>query len=218
MRPNTDNSKSARGSQRPKDAKLVERREDEILNAAASVFAQYGYREADVEVIADAIGVGKGTVYRYFPTKQTLFFASVDRVMQNLEKRLRERAYPVEDPVRRMEATIREYLAFFDENPEFIELLMLERAEFKGREKPTYFRYQEENLPYWENTIKELMAAGRIREMPVWRILDVVSDLLYGVIFTDLFSGREKSFEEQAQDIVDVVFHGILSESEVRKK
>ena len=47
--------------------------------------------------------------------------------------------------------------------------------------------------------------------------VDVVSDLLYGVIFTNLFSGRDKSFEEQAKDITDVVFRGILNEEERKR-
>ena len=50
--------------------------------------------------------------------------------------------------------------------------------------------------------------------MPVERITDVMSDLLYGTMFTNFLTDRKKPFREQAQDILDVAFHGILSDSE----
>ncbi len=50
--------------------------------------------------------------------------------------------------------------------------------------------------------------------MPVVRITDVIGNLLYGTIFTNYFRGSSKSVDEQTQDIVDVVFQGILTDGE----
>ena len=69
---------------RPKDPDLEARRHTEILDAATKVFAADGYADADVQVVADALGVGKGTIYRYFPTKQELFLSAVDRGLDSL--------------------------------------------------------------------------------------------------------------------------------------
>ena len=54
------------------------RRQEEILEAAATLFAECGYSDADTQTLADRLGVGKGTIYRYFPSKQELFLAAVD--------------------------------------------------------------------------------------------------------------------------------------------
>jgi hypothetical protein len=61
---------------------------------------------------------------------------------------------------------------------------------------------------------RTLIGEGRIRDIPVERITDVISDLVYGTMFTNYFTGPRKSFEEQAQDILDIVFFGILSDRE----
>ena len=58
---------------RPKDEGLAARRCKEILDVAARLFAARGYQNTDVQVVADELGVGKGTVYRYFPSKRELF-------------------------------------------------------------------------------------------------------------------------------------------------
>ncbi len=44
-----------------------------ILDAALATFAAKGFASARIEDIAKAAGVGKGTVYLYFPDKESLF-------------------------------------------------------------------------------------------------------------------------------------------------
>jgi AcrR family transcriptional regulator len=57
-------------AQRPLRAD-ARRNRDKVVAAAAAAFAQSGL-EAQVEDIARRAGVGVGTVYRHFPTKETL--------------------------------------------------------------------------------------------------------------------------------------------------
>ena len=46
-----------------------------IIEAAAQIFAQKGYARASVADIALKAGIGKGTIYEYFKSKEDLFFA-----------------------------------------------------------------------------------------------------------------------------------------------
>src|SRR5262249_57454593 len=61
---------------RPQDPARRERRREEILEAAARLFAEHGYSETDTQGLADLLQVGKGTLYRYFRTKRELFLAA----------------------------------------------------------------------------------------------------------------------------------------------
>ncbi len=70
---------------RPIDEELQARRRVEILTASTEVFAARGFAATDVQEIANRIGVGKGTVYRYFPSKEELFLAAVDNGMKQLK-------------------------------------------------------------------------------------------------------------------------------------
>ena len=92
------------------------------------------------------------------------------------------------------------------------------RAQFKDRKKPTYFEHREANVERWRDVYRNLIAEGRVRDMPVERITDVFSDLVYGTMFTNYFTGPRQPVEAQAQDILDIMFHGILSESEARRQ
>jgi AcrR family transcriptional regulator len=190
---------------------------EQILDAAAPLFARHGYVGTDTQLLIEKLGVGKGTLYRYFPSKEELFLATVDRVMRRLMNEIDACMDEAADPLEQLAVAIRRYLAFFAENPDFVELLIQERATFKDRKTPTYFQYREANLGKWQALYRGLIEQGRIRDMSVEHITDVMSGALYGTMFTNYFTGRHKPFEEQASIILDVVFHGILSDSERKR-
>ena len=60
---------------------------ERLLDAAAEVFAERGYRAASVEDIAAAAGVTKGAVYWNFDSKEDVFFALIE---ERVDRRARE--------------------------------------------------------------------------------------------------------------------------------
>jgi AcrR family transcriptional regulator len=189
-------------------------RREAILDAATRLFAEFGFNDADTQELAERLGVGKGTVYRCFPSKRDLFLASVDRVIGLLHECIEESRDGVSDPLVIIVRAIRAYLDFFSDHPEYVELIIQERALFRDRKTPTYFEHRYRHAEYWRNLYRDLIATGRVRPMSVDRIRDVFSQLLYGTMFTNYFAGQQKTSEEQASEIIDIVFHGILGEEE----
>jgi AcrR family transcriptional regulator len=203
---------------RKADPALAQRRREEILDAAARLFAQRGYSETDTQVLIDKLGVGKGTLYRYFPSKRELFLATADRVMRRLRAYVDEALAKVTDPFERVDAAVRAFLRFCSDHPEFVELLVQERAQFKDRKKPTYFLHREAHVQRWQDFYRTLIGEGRIRDISAEQITDVVGMLLYGCLFTNYFHAIERRPEDQADAILDILFHGILSRRERRQR
>ncbi|MBZ0254220.1 MAG: TetR/AcrR family transcriptional regulator, partial [Candidatus Methylomirabilis sp.] len=196
----------------PRDEAAGERRREEILAAAARVFADRGFPGTDVGEIAEGAGVAKGTVYRYFESKQALFLAAVDRGLRLLRAELDAIAGDERvDLLARATQGVRAYFGFFDEHPEFVELLILERAEFKDRVKPTYFEHRDAALGPWKALLRRLIAAGVIRAVDVDRAADLMTNLLYGTLFTNHFNGRRLPLEEETQGLIDFCLNGLLA-------
>jgi AcrR family transcriptional regulator len=186
-----------------------------IVEAAARIFAEAGYDDAEMERVAAETGIAKGTLYLYFDGKRELFFACVDEGMRQLQGVLRAAAETDEDPFARIARGIRGYLTFFDANPHYAELLIQERAIFKDRKTPTYFEYRKSNLGPWRELYSQLAAAGRIRaDLPVERILETVGSLLYGAMFITHFTGRSVPLDEQYKYLLDIILFGILTPPE----
>jgi AcrR family transcriptional regulator len=201
----------------PCDEDALAARREEILTQAARLFAEHGYDNTDTTLLAETVGVGKGTVYKYFPSKRELFLAAADRVMRMQREQIEGRVAHIEDPLVRIATAIREFLQFFSDRPEFVELLIQERALFKDRKRSTFMEHRATNVERWRHIYAGLIVDGRVRNVPVDRITDVIGNLLYGTIFTNYFSGQMKSVDKQSTDIIDIVFRGILSPDELKR-
>ncbi|PHN50236.1 TetR/AcrR family transcriptional regulator [Pseudomonas amygdali] len=58
----------------------TEARREAIIDAAASVFLEMGYKRASMNEVTKRMGGSKATIYSYFPSKEELFIAVVNRV------------------------------------------------------------------------------------------------------------------------------------------
>ncbi len=67
---------------------LQDAKRREILAAAAAVFADKGFHAALMDEVAARAGIGKGTIYRYFASKQELFFSILDSGGEELQAAL----------------------------------------------------------------------------------------------------------------------------------
>ncbi len=192
-----------------------EERRQAIIDVAARLFAELGYTACEMERVAAELGIAKGTLYLYFSSKETLFYACVDAGMRQMQSVVLAAADEATDLIDRLSRGIRAYLQFFEDHPEHVELLIQERANFKSRSRPTYFEYREQNRQKWRPVHEEMIASGRYRtDIPVERIMDAIGNLLYGTMFTNHFVGRAVSLNEQYQSLLEILMRGLLSEEE----
>ena len=78
----------------------VLRRADEIVDAAASVFAARGFHGTSTQAIADVLGMRQASLYYYFPSKeaalQLVCEKGVDGFMESAEAIVAEDAAPID--------------------------------------------------------------------------------------------------------------------------
>ncbi|MGL6195534.1 MAG: TetR/AcrR family transcriptional regulator [Thermoguttaceae bacterium] len=103
-----------------------------ILKAASLVFANSGYQRADVQEIADIAGVSNGTVYRYFYTKEYLFWAVSIWSGESLYKQLMQVVESDLDNIMKLKRLGDTWKSFFFEHTEIIELFAWQRVLNQG--------------------------------------------------------------------------------------
>lgn len=64
-----------------------ETRREQILDGARRCFGQFGYEGATVKRLEEAIGLSRGAIFNYFPTKEDLFLELFRRDNQHLSQR-----------------------------------------------------------------------------------------------------------------------------------
>ena len=64
------------------DEQMREATRRRIMREAASEFARLGFDQANINVIAEQSGIGKGTIYLYFESKRDLFLSMLRSIAQ----------------------------------------------------------------------------------------------------------------------------------------
>src|SRR5512136_2136197 len=75
---------------------------DLILDAVDALLAKYGYGKMTVDDVARQVGIGKGTIYLHFRSKEELVLAHIDRIAEAVVGKLQEQATSSEAIDRRL--------------------------------------------------------------------------------------------------------------------
>jgi AcrR family transcriptional regulator len=91
----------------------TEAKERAILDSAAKVFATKPFHGVLIDEIAADAGIGKGTIYRYFETKDDLYFATTLYILDELAGLLSKDLAPEQSSACRLERIAIECLRFY---------------------------------------------------------------------------------------------------------
>jgi AcrR family transcriptional regulator len=86
-------------------------REDEVVAAAAALFAERGYAATSIRDIGERVGLLGGSLYHYIKSKDALFVRIHDAALQAAEDRIRVAIEGVEEPAARLATACRVLLA-----------------------------------------------------------------------------------------------------------
>jgi len=182
-----------------------------MLDAAVEVFAANGFAQTDVQVIADRVGVGKGTIYRHFGNKEALFLAAVGHARDQLTAAVDANLDPELEPLAQLRRCMTSILEFFDRHPAIVELLIAERSHSRDRRRSLFFEHDEARKREWGERLQAMIDAGTIRALPVPQIQDTISRFVFGAMFFNYFEGNRKPIAPQSEAMFDMLFHGLLA-------
>jgi AcrR family transcriptional regulator len=100
-----------------------------ILDAAEGLFAERGYEAATMAEIASAAGLSAGTPAYYYTSKEELYRAVLGRAFAEMADLVRSRKLGQGDPVTAIGDTVRTYIAYLAERPQFVRLVVRECLE-----------------------------------------------------------------------------------------
>ncbi|MCM8569429.1 TetR/AcrR family transcriptional regulator [Gramella jeungdoensis] len=73
--------------------------EEKILNTAAEMFLDYGFKSVTMDDIAERLGMSKKTIYNHYPTKTKLVHAAATHIFQTIQKGINEIRSIENDPL-----------------------------------------------------------------------------------------------------------------------
>ena len=197
----------------------VETKQREILDTALEVFARDGFRNTDVQIIADLAGVGKGTVYRHFGNKEQLFLATSRYCTEMLREYVEQKVLTGQDVSDlEQQGNLPELLRkialacaeFYQSHPQTVEMMIIERAEFRETVYPTHLIFREESRDRFDALIRSGMERGELRTGNVQEVSDTFGDLIHGCVVNGCLGGGKKQLVDRVQQAVELLLTGMV--------
>lgn len=134
-----------------------------ILEAAVRLFTTKDYHEVLMDEVADQAGVGKGTVYRYFPTKEALFLELVHLAVDRASEVIRAGISNPEPALKRLRKAVAMTLEYFRLNEPFLAILYHDKVFRCCKERRDIDNKRAELRGFFARLLAEGMADGSVR-------------------------------------------------------
>lgn len=185
----------------------------QILDAAFEEFVANGFTATRVEDIADRIGVTKGTIYVYFPTKEELFSAMIDHISIPLEELLRDSGELRGTCAERLRALL---LLFYERvsddrhTRELIRFVIAEGSRFPHVIEAHHDELIDPLFTLTQSLLDEGVANGEFRNAPAALAPVIVAPIIAMTIEVLLFGRRRNpDLPSYIQAHLDLVMHGL---------
>lgn len=186
---------------------------DAILDATDDFLARFGYKKMTIDDLAQAVGIGKGSIYLHFGSKEEIALTHVDRIVERLKSQLKiiaAKKTPPESRLRRM--LLARVLQRFDSVQHYTQslddILSAIRPKLLARRK-TYFEDEAEIFAtvVEEGQLKKIFQSGNAAEIAETFLLATNSLLPLSLTTQEL--GRREDIEAKTLRIADLLLKGI---------
>jgi AcrR family transcriptional regulator len=142
-----------------------------IIRAAADLFSEKDFHDATVEEVADLAGVGKGTVYLYFPSKENLFVEVIKNGVLQLVDEVEQGLRGIDDTSDKIRRLIEIDLEFVKKHESFYRTFARGEVQIRSllTEDPAMqFELLSHHLDLITEIIQEGVDKGRFRQIDTY--------------------------------------------------
>lgn len=183
---------------------------ERILDAALEVFSEKGFHLATVDDIAERADVGKGTLYRYFANKETLFSELVRLRLEELERTAVAIWDERDDVLTMISKYLRVYFEFFDKNQHLYRVIVQERPDVSDQVQDFYLKKVMRKTPHLKRKIYEATQQGALKDVDFQTVFYGVMGFVHGVIQKWLARECSYSLVEELPGVVEVLYYGFV--------
>jgi AcrR family transcriptional regulator len=131
-------------------------RRDELLAAAARLFAQRGYHSVGVDDVAAAVGIAGPSIYHHFATKLDLIVAVVTESANRLLDGTARALAGAHDDTEALHALLGAYTAFSLTNGDLLDVLITEVPHLPEPHRTSFRQRQRHYLDQWLEVLTRL--------------------------------------------------------------
>ena len=198
-----------------KTTTAAESREEVILDAADLLLARYGYKKMTVDDLAREAGIGKGTVYLHFKSKEDVVLSHVDRIVRRSLERQQGIIESDDAPAEKLRQMLLLRVMFrFDSVQHYTESISELLRDLRTPLLERRQRWFEEEAKAFASVVREGQRAGAFRghdALPAARSLVSATNSLLPFSLSTQELGKRHEVEQAASRIAELLLHGLVA-------
>ncbi len=194
------------------------RRQEQILEGAMQLFAQKGFRGTTTREIAQSLDISEALMFKYFPTKEALYRAIIQKRMEGSEENFFPKEAVLAKDDRKVFRSIASYL--FRKNtkdPNFMRLILYSALEGYDLSKIFFENHAMENTRLLSGYIRQRIKDKAFKKVPPMLVARVfIGMIIQYVEFQEIYGMKDflPFSEKKVVDIcVDTLLNGLKERS-----
>lgn len=203
-----------------KDERLVQRRRDQMIKGAVSLFKEKGFHRTTTREIAKAAGFSIGTLYEYIRTKEDVLYLVCDSIYDHVSERLQHDLEDKQGTLNSLRHGVADYFRVIDEMQDEVLVMYQEAKSLTKDALPYVLKKENEMAAMFEKLITLCVENGE---------LNLTENQIRILSHTIIVEGQMWSFrrwslqklfslEEYIELQTEYLFSGINGLSQAQKK
>lgn len=188
-------------------SKKYESNRAEILRISAELFAKSGYHGTGMSDLGVAVGLGRGALYHYIGSKETILYEISSRQVAEMNAVAAELALTETDPERRLRGLARALMRNIAEHRAEWTVFFREYHALTGDRRDRVIAARERYEAHWRDALDQSVREGRFHPLPPLMVKGLLGMFNYSYLW--LTTDGPRSPEQIADDFLDTVIVGM---------
>jgi len=186
-----------------------------IIEAAIKVFARDGLEKGKIANIAQEAGIGKGTVYEYFRSKDDIFKAIEESVFKNFNIVFEGLNSTNLSPTEKLTTLMEQGMDMFMEMGDILLIIMelwaqVGRGHVHGSAPSLFVEYYDDYRKRVESILEEGIKTGELREMNKEGVATLLLAFMDGLVWQFVMLKDSKKFNKIKSEAIESFMRGVL--------
>ena len=186
---------------------------EEILSAAEKVFAAKGFFLTTMSDIAREAEFGTGTLYKYFKSKEELYFTLIDEKVEEINRLVKDELSQGNPAVERIKKALELQFEFFERNRDFFRIYISERNRFEWTVKDELGKGLHEKMVAYINILAEVMRQGiereEFRSMSPLDLAHALVGIVNSFVFEWMISRKSYPLISKVNTVLEIFLGGV---------
>jgi len=186
---------------------------EEILSAAEKVFAAKGFFPTTMSDIARRAEFGTGTLYKYFKSKEELYFTLIDEKAEEINRLVKTELSQRSSAVERIQEVLRLQFEFIERNRDFFRIYISERSRFEWTIKDDLGKGLHEKMVSYidilSEVIKQGIKKGEFRSMDPRDLAHAFVGVVNSFVFEWLISREPYPLVSKLDTVLEIFLSGV---------